>query len=528
MIKETDNIYIKYNKLEANYKELTKINCSLNMQIKNLKAENESLKKQIKNFEIKTQELIDKSINLVEVKFNKIIAAKDKEIARLNAIINNDSTNSGLPTSMTPLSKNKRIPNTRQKTDKKIGGQLGHLKYKLKKFNDDEVTEIQEHIEKVCPNCGSKDIKVLETSIIKDEIDYEVKLISRRHKFNNYSCPKCGETFHALIPENLKEENQYGSNVQALCVTLTNEIYTPFNKSKKLLSGMTNNTIEVSEGYIVKLQLRASKLLSEFIINLRKEIIKQNILYWDETNMIADKKRSCLRFYGTEKLAFFTAHTNKNKDSIDLDGVLSNLKNTTFMMHDHVLLNYNKEYSYNNIECMIHLIRRLIKMKENTNNHSWCIKLINLLSKTNDERNKLLLNNILSFDKLYLEKVNKEYDDLILLGFEESKQDKYKYFDKEENHLLDDLIKYKNSYLLWIENFALPSTNNLSERSLRPIKSKMKISGQFKNIDYAEYHATIRSYIETCKRNNINVHIAVKRLLEKNPYTLEEILTYNV
>ena len=34
----------------------------------------------------------------------------------------------------------------------------------------------------------------------------------------------------------------------------------------------------------------------------------------------------------------------------------------------------------------------------------------------------------------------------------------------------------------------------------------------------------IRSYIETCKRNNIKEYIALVRLLEGVPYTLEEIL----
>ena len=55
-------------------------------------------------------------------------------------------------------------------------------------------------------------------------------------------------------------------------------------------------------------------------------------------------------------------------------------------------------------------------------------------------------------------------------------------------------------------------------------KTKMKVSGQFANIKSAEYYAVIRNYIETCKRNNINEHIALVRLLEGVLYTLEEIL----
>jgi hypothetical protein len=42
-----------------------------------------------------------------------------------------DGTNAGIPTSQTPINKKKIIPNTRTKTDKKIGGQPGHKKHKL-------------------------------------------------------------------------------------------------------------------------------------------------------------------------------------------------------------------------------------------------------------------------------------------------------------------------------------------------------------------------------------------------------------
>ena len=61
-------------------------------------------------------------------------------------------------------------------------------------------------------------------------------------------------------------------------------------------------------------------------------------------------------------------------------------------------------------------------------------------------------------------------------------------------------------------DFDLPSDDNLSERALRPTKSKMKVSGQFQNINYARYFADIKTYIETCYRNGINpisVHVAL-------------------
>ena len=59
------------------------------------------------------------------------------------------------------------------------------------------------------------------------------------------------------------------------------------------------------------------------------------------------------------------------------------------------------------------------------------------------------------------------------------------------------LNKFKILSLSNIIDFDVPFTNNLSERNLRGIKSKMKVSGQFQNIDRAIDYANIRSYIET-------------------------------
>ncbi len=77
--------------------------------------------------------------------------------------------------------------------------------------------------------------------------------------------------------------------------------------------------------------------------------------------------------------------------------------------------------------------------------------------------------------------------------------------------------------MLWVLRFDVPFSNNLSERSLRSSKTKMKVSGQFANISNAEYYARIKSYMETCKRNGYNSHTAIEKLLSDTPYTIEDM-----
>ncbi len=48
------------------------------------------------------------------------------------------------------------------------------------------------------------------------------------------------------------------------------------------------------------------------------------------------------------------------------------------------------------------------------------------------------------------------------------------------------------NYFKWVRDFSLPTTNNLSERGLRGIKSHMKISDQFDSEKTARHYADVK------------------------------------
>ena len=98
------------------------------------------------------------------------------------------------------------------------------------------------------------------------------------------------------------------------------------------------------------------------------------------------------------------------------------------------------------------------------------------------------------------------------------------YYAHEEQILIKRILEYQAEYLLCVSDFDVPFSNNLSERSLRDLKSKMKISGQFNNIATAKYYAAdIKSYVETCYSNDVNSFYALHRLCIGNPITLTEL-----
>ncbi len=97
-------------------------------------------------------------------------------------------------------------------------------------------------------------------------------------------------------------------------------------------------------------------------------------------------------------------------------------------------------------------------------------------------------------------------------GDKENKKSKNKYAVSFERNVLDRIEKYQENYFRWVEDFRLPTTDNLSERGLCGIKSHMKISGQFDSEKTAKYYATVKTYVETCRKNHINEMEALSRL----------------
>lgn len=441
-----------------------------------------------------------------------------REVEHLRALLNADGTNSGIPTSQTPINKKKVIPNSRKKSGKKKGGQLNHKKHSLQKFNDDEVTDVVEHNVEECPVCGGD---MIPTGNFKNKDEYEITIKTKkiRHVFNEMQCTQCGEKVMMEIPANLKEENQYGSHVQALALTLMNEGFVSMRRTSEIINGLTNKEIDLSDGFIAKLQKRLSKNLKPFYEELKLEIIKLHIVYWDDTVIMISTNRGCLRFYGDELFALYAAHMKKDKAGLDEDGILNAFNEDTYVVHDHNKINYNECYVFINVECCVHLLRDLKKVVDNLD-HEWAKLMINLLVKTNKQRN--------DNEEYDEQEIYNSYDAFVEQGYQENEKDSNAYYADTEKTLLKRLVNYKSNYLMWVGNVDIPFTNNLSERSLRNAKTKMKISGQFNNLNTADAYAVIKSYLETGKRHGYDVIELIVRALEGNYVTIEEMKKHNV
>ena len=80
--------------------------------------------------------------------------------------------------------------------------------------------------------------------------------------------------------------------------------------------------------------------------------------------------------------------------------------------------------------------------------------------------------------------------------------------------LRDDI----DQVLRFIDDTAVPFTNNIAERSLRMVKLHDKISGTFRSEAGAQSFITVRSYIQTAAAHGLNRLEALHQLFTTGPW----------
>lgn len=295
----TEDYYALYDEKQAEIRELQeRIRRSENKVWETERKSEEKITKIILEYKDKLHE---KDCIIEELK-NRLVHAE--------ALLSRDGTNAGIPTSQTPIDKKKRIPNTREKNGKKKGGQPGHEKHALEAPDDSEVTDTVLHGADdegfLCPKCNGDDYVSTGDTEVKFEYDVEINVKKIKHVFYYYKCLDCGTEFRSAYPPALRGDVQYGPGIQALALSLTNTVNAAMNKTSMFLCGMTGGELSPSEGYVAKLQVRAAKGLRGFREDLKLLLITRRIVYWDDTVIMILAERACFRFYGDEKIAYYT------------------------------------------------------------------------------------------------------------------------------------------------------------------------------------------------------------------------------
>src|SRR3972149_7250859 len=83
----------------------------------------------------------------------------------------------------------------------------------------------------------------------------------------------------------------------------------------------------------------------------------------------------------------------------------------------------------------------------------------------------------------------------------------------DAHNLWERLKEHETAVLLFATESYVAFTNNRAERDLRMSKVKQKVSGCFRNHEYAEAYCRISSYLQTTANHGYNPLVAIQSAL---------------
>jgi len=462
--------------------------------------ENEKLKHKITTIEAETTNkylgIIDRLNETIDAVMQKCAALEERvakleaENDRLRKQLNNDSGNSSNP----PSTDNKpNAPNTyngRTKTGKKPGGQAGHKGNYLSRASIEEKIANGKMKHQIV-NHGTPGGKYTSKFVI----DLKIEAVAIEHRFYE----------GISIPIELHPEVQYGCELKAFVATLAGQGLAASNRIVNMLAAFTDGAIALSDGTVYNFLSEFNEKATPFVEYTKTKLLNNVVLHVDETGARVNGRNMFFRNYSDEKRVLYTANPTKGKKAIADDDVLPQFAGV--LIHDHNTVNYN--YGTGNGECNVHLIRYLKANSENTH-HYWSDTMIEFLLSLKRSKELAIYFGAKEFEQNDLDDYRKQYDDIVAAGYEALKSTKSRFYKTEEKRLLNRLKKYRDNHMLFVVDFAVPFDNNLSERDLRMVKTKGKVSGCFRSLQGAKAFANLMSVTKTAIKQNVSPFMAVR------------------
>lgn len=459
--------------------------------------------------------LLQEQNNLLKEKYSRL----EKRFKILEGRLAKDSSNSSKPPSSdTRRPKNKKgsvkkTTSSRQKTGKSPGGQVGHKGSHLKmSATPDEVILFSVT---TCAHCHSH-LKHAKSEIEKrQEFDIpDPKLWVKEYQTERKYCKKCGYTTYACFPDTITHKTQYGARARSLMVYLSEYQLIPFARASEFFETIYNH--KVSPGTIVN-AVNALSMRLESVESQIKELLSNSLLvHCDETGVNINGDKRWIHTVGNEQLTHYAIHQRRGRLATEAIGILPKFNGT--VVHDHWKSYFGYEACTHGL-CNAHHLREFRYLYDHQNIR-WAKKMSDLLVDINEQKKRLLPHKK-RFSRKKLKEYHETYDDIL----RKAAREQARRGTIDSHNLLKRLKNYKDAVLLFMNDFTVPFTNNLSERDLRMNKVKQKISGCYRSQSGGEHFCRIRSVISTAKKNKKNVFSTLQDAFHKIISTDDLLIT---
>ena len=416
-----------------------------------------------------------------------------------------NSRNSSKPPAADP----NRKKSTRQPSDRKPGGQPGHVGVTL---------ELVDAPDAVCPL--SIDRRTLPkgrsfTALPPERrqvFDIEVHRVVTEYQAE-VLIDEFGHRYTANFPDTATARVQYGAAIKAHAIYLSQYQLLPYDRIREYFGDQFG--LPLSAGSLVNFNRELDNKLEPWEHRVRQHLLNSPVLHADETGININGKRVWLHVCSNAHFTYLMHHTKRGGDAMQAMGILPNFDGV--LCHDHWKAYYSTATRVKHSLCNAHHQRELTWSFEE-DKMAWAGQMYDFLQNLNTEVTQAggALNDSRQ------RAVRKVYQKILTDGetacpapleSERKPRQRGRIKRSKSRNLLERLQTFENDVLRFMTRPDIPYTNNQGEQDLRMSKVQQKISGCFRSERGAQVFCRIRGYVSTCRKQGMSATDAIKMAL---------------
>ncbi len=402
-----------------------------------------------------------------------------------------DSSNSSkCPSSDMGISP-KKNQSLREKSGKLTGGQLKHKgKTLMQSDTPDERIDVEYKLLS-CEKCNNDLATITAKQKEKRQvIDLDTSAIQTKiTQYQSYSkvCNYCGYDNHDNgYPSLVTPYMSYGVNIRAIVSYLSTVHYLSYNRIVSAMKSLYG--ISMSEGTVDAIIKKSSKYAEVAIHKIKQQLELSDIVGIDETGCKVNGQRYWHWTFQNDKNTLIVA--NKSRGTKVITELFEDGFVNACVVHDNYS-SYSTLIAKDEQLCLAHKLRDL--------NYAIACDGTQVMKDL-----KLLIQEAMLDHKEKLlphqrEILKEQYLKLLDLLLETSSIAK-----SQTQKQLKSFQKARDKIFTFLLHPSIPPDNNGSERAIRNVKVKLKVSGQFKSEQGAIDYANIRSIVDTSRKRGLN------------------------
>ena len=325
-----------------------------------------------------------------------------------------------------------------------------------------------------------------------------------------YRCGRCGGRTRACFPR-VTGPAQYGPRVRAAAVYLNVQQLIPEDRTAQAMADLFG-AAGLCPASLVAWGERKAEAFAPVAARITTLVAQAPVRHLDETGFRVAGEGRWLHTASPPSLTFYRVTAKRGALPKDFRGGV--------IVHDHFKPYYRLPRVRHGL-CNAHHLREL-KALIDIDKEQWAGQMRDLLIEANAAVSAARAEDAKALPAPVLRTPIKRYNAIVRRGLAVHRSlpplarrsgSRGRAPHRPGHNLLIRLNKFKHDVLRFLNDFAVPFTNNEAERDLRMTKVKTKISGGFRTLDGARTFARLRSVIATARKQGWNI----LQTLDANP-----------